>query len=176
MSTPTNEKSGKVLIFGVILLGLAAAGAGWWFRFSMTHQAVAFWGPQGAMLIRDAPIATLRSDTTSRDAEGTDEADVPRDISAAPGLTHLRTALLEDSSYDWKSTAEPNTDWSQSLVFEESAGAEPRLVILFSDDFKWAENGSSDDPTKNAVATSGEFASGLQKFFAEQAAAAPAEE
>ncbi|MGD9632840.1 MAG: hypothetical protein AB7G28_24575 [Pirellulales bacterium] len=175
-TTPTNEKSGKMLIFGVLLLGLAMAAAAWWFRYSTTHRAVELWGAQGAVLIRDAPRVTLRSGAASQDAEGTSEPDVARDISKAGGLTHLRNALLEDSSYDWTAKGPADSNWGKSLVFERSEGAEPRLVILFSPDFKWAANGTAADPAKSAIATSGEFAAGLGKFFAEQDADAPAEE
>ena len=38
---------------------------------------------------------------------------MPRDISSAKGLTHLRNALLEDRSYDWTATGPADTDWSQ---------------------------------------------------------------
>jgi hypothetical protein len=158
MSTPTNEKSGKRLILGVLVIGLAAAAASWWFRYSATHRAAEFWGPQAATLIRDAAHVTLRSDASSDD---------PRDISNAPGLTHLRAALLEDSSFDWSAAGSPDTNWDSSLVFEESEGAEPRAVILFSPDFHWVANGSSGDPAKHVVATSSEFAAGLTKFFTE---------
>jgi len=176
MTTPTSEKSGKNLILGVLVLGLAAAAAAWWFRYSTTHKATEYWGSQAAMLIRDASRVTLRSDAPSTDEEGTAEADVARDISQAKGLLHLRNALLQDSSYDWTAQGPTDANWAKSLVFERSEGAEPRVVILFSPDFKWIGNGSTADPVKTAVAASGSFAAGLEKFFAAEATAAPAEE
>jgi hypothetical protein len=176
MTTPTTEKSGKPLIIGVLVLGLAAAAAAWWFRYSTTHKAVEFWGSQAAVLIRDAPRVTLRSDAASTDAEGTAEPDVARDISQAKGLLHLRNAFLEDRNYDWTAKGPADTNWGKSLVFERSEGAEPRVVVLFSPDFKWVGNGSAADPAKAAVATSASFAAGLEKFFADEATVAPAEE
>ena len=163
VSTQRAEKSGKLLIIGVFLVALAAAAASWWFRYSSTHRAAEFWGPQAATLIRDAPRVTLRSDEAGDD---------PRDISHAPGLTHMRAALLEDRSYDWSAAGLPDTDWSSSLVFEASEGAEPRVVILFSPDFQWAANGSAADPAQHAISTS-PIAKGLQEFFAEQSPDAP---
>jgi len=163
--TPANEKSGKRLILGVIVIGLAAAAASWWFRYSATHRAAQFWGPQAATLIRDSPHVTLRSGTS---------ADEQRDISAARGLTHLRVTLLEDDSYDWSAAGPPDTNWDSSLVFETSEGAEPRAVILFSPDFLWAANGSSGNPAQHAVSI-GPIAEGLKKFFSEQPAESPPE-
>jgi hypothetical protein len=168
MSTPTNEKSGKLLIVGVLAIGVAAAAASWWFRYSATHHAAQFWGPQAAALIRDAPHVTLRSDTPSADGSSGDVADVPRDISSAKGLTHLRTALQEDASFDWTAAGPPDTNWSNSLVFAASEGAAPRAVVMFSPDFSWAADGSAAEPAKHAVSTA-PIAKGLKEFFAEQA-------
>lgn len=175
-SIPANEKSGKRLILGVLALGLLAATASWWFRYSATHQAAKFWGPPAALLIRDAAHVTLRSDMPSADGAGADEADVPRDISNAKGLSHLRNKLIEDASYDWTAAGKPDTSWSSSLVFAAAEGAEPRAVVLFSPDYKWLSNGSAADPMKSVVATTDEFAAGLKKFFADEAADAPAEQ
>ena len=172
-TTPTNEKSGKRLILGVLVIGLAAAAASWWFRYSATHRAAQFWGPQAVELIRDAPLVTLRSDDPT--IEGNNPADLPRDISSAPGLTHLRAELLQDHSYDWSAKGPADSNWSSSLVFEETEGAEPRVVILFSPDFRWAANGSADEPAANGVSIGPIFAKGLQTFFAERAQVAPAD-
>ena len=94
MTTPTNGKSGKMLILGVVAIGLAAAAVSWWFRYSATHRAAEFWGPEAATLIRDAAHVTLRSNKPSVDEQGGDEPDVPRDISSAKGLTHLRNCAV----------------------------------------------------------------------------------
>jgi hypothetical protein len=171
-----NEKSGKRLILGVVAACLVAAAASWWFRYSATHRAAEFWGPQAVALIRDAPHVTLRSDAPSADGEGTAEADVPRDISQAKGLTHLRNALLEDASYDWTATAPAGTDNANSLVFATVEGGEPRAVVLFSPDFRWVSSGTGADPAKYFVATTEEFAAGLKKFFATSAADATPEQ
>ena len=173
MSLPSRGSSGKRLILGVFVVALAAAAASWWYRYAGTHRAAQFWGPQAAELIRDAPRVTLRSDDPA--IEGNNPADLPRDISSAHGLIHLRTALLQDESYDWSAKGPADSNWSSSLVFEETEGAEPRVVILFSPDFHWAANGSADDPAANAVATGPILAKGLHEFFAEQSPDAPAE-
>lgn len=174
--TPPARSSGKRLTLTVILLALLAAGASWWFRYSATHRAAEFWGPEAARLIRDGAHVTLRSDTPSASAAGTEEADVPRDISAAKGLTHLRNALLEDASYDWSAQPPADPDWSSSLVFAAAADSEPRAVVLFSPDYRWVANGAAGNPAQHVVATTDPFAAGLRTFFAEQADTAPAEQ
>jgi hypothetical protein len=174
-SSPTNEKSGKRLILGVIAACVVAAAISWWFRYQATRRVVQFWGAETAVLIRDAKHVTLRSDAQSADGAGGAEADVPRDISSAKGMTHLRTNLLEDSSYHWDSAIVADIDWANSLVFAAAEGGEPRAVVIFSKDFRWISNGSAPDPGKHAVATTGEFAEGLKEFFASEIAA-PAEQ
>ena len=176
MSMPANEKSGKRLILAVIAIALLSAAASWWFRYAATHRTAQFWGPQAGTLIRDAPHVTLRSDTPSADGAGGDEADVPRNISTAKGLTHLRNALLEDSSYQWDSAVLSDIGWANSLVFAAAEGAEPRAVVMFSPDFKWVSNGTAADPDKAVVATTSEFATGLKEFFASEAAEAKPEQ
>src|SRR4051794_4880249 len=51
--------SGKLLIIGILVLALVAAAASWWFRHNATHRAAKFWGPEAAILIRDAPNVEL---------------------------------------------------------------------------------------------------------------------
>jgi hypothetical protein len=174
MSTPNNGNSGKLLILTILALALGAAGLSWWFRYSSTHRTVEFWGPTAARLIRDAPRVTLRSYDPAVGAEPKSDAPLPLDISNAHGLTHLRNALLEDHSYDWTGTPPADANFQSSLVFEETAGAEPRIVILLSPDFNYAGNGSSDAPTRPIVCIR-PIAEGLKKFFADALADAPAQ-
>ena len=88
------------------------------------------------------------------------------DISDARGLVHLRNALLEDRSYDWSAKPTADPDWNSSLVFDVTAGAEPRLVILFSPDFDWAANGSPDAAPPPAISCY-PISAGLKEFFNE---------
>src|SRR5688572_29599931 len=81
--------SGKLVIVAILAFALAAAGASWWFRYNATHRAAKFWGPDDARRIRDAPFVELYYINDDPDALST-----IREISKAPGLTHLRHALL----------------------------------------------------------------------------------
>jgi hypothetical protein len=160
------NSSGKLLIAAMLLAALAAAAASWWFRYSATHRTVEFWGPEAAVLLRDAPHVALRSYDQGTNTDVTSAKSTSHDISNARGLVHLRTALLEDSSYDWSAKTAVDSDWKSSLVFEVTAGAEPRLVILFSPDFNWAANGSSDAMPQPVVCCK-PISDGLKTFFNE---------
>jgi hypothetical protein len=154
------RNSGKLLILAMFLVAFVAAGASWWFRYSATHRAAQFWGPEAARLIRDAPqveLLTLRAANRQvlrvdgqppiAAAEPTDKVrlgsvawpvDTRRDISAAPGLTHLRSALLEDRSFTWGPfLSDHDEQWTTAILFRESARSEP-LTILFLPSFQRA--------------------------------------
>src|SRR5262245_54361840 len=100
------DKSGKLVILGIFALAVALAGASWWFRYTATHRAAEFWGPEAARMIRDAAIVKLCSLKMVRPEQPHYSALQPqltdcRNISALPGITHLRNALLEDRSFRW---------------------------------------------------------------------------
>jgi hypothetical protein len=80
---------------------------------------------------------------------------------------------LEDSSYHWDSAIKSDIDWANSLVFAAADGGEPRAVVIFSKDFRWISNGSAPDPGQHAIATTGEFAAGLNEFFKTEVTAQP---
>jgi hypothetical protein len=156
------KNSGKLLIIAMFAAAFAAAGASWWFRYSATHRAAQFWGPVAAQLIRDAPqveLLTLRpasrqilrvdGQLPAAVSEPTDEVrfgsvawpvDARRDISAAPGLTHLRNALLEDRSFSWGGTYLSDHDelWTAAIIFREN-GENESLAIVFLADFQRAQ-------------------------------------
>jgi hypothetical protein len=121
----------------MLAAGVLAAGASWWFRFAATHQAARFWGPEAAQLIRDAEqVDLLALEQTGGPVSDSllTVAGVPwriagsHDVSQAPGLTHLRNALLEDRSFDWPAQDAPaGIEWTHGLRFR--AGPAPPLVI-----------------------------------------------
>jgi hypothetical protein len=93
----TSSASGKLVIVAILAAAFTAAATSWYFRYHATHRAARFWGPEAAVLIRDAPQVTLYRKVES----GTD-------VSHAPGLSHLRNALLEDSNFIWPTPDEPS--------------------------------------------------------------------
>src|SRR5262245_5327090 len=99
--------SGKLVIISILFVAIVAAGVSWAFRVYATHRAAGFWGPQAAWLIRSSQTAKLSR--IDRSSDGTIRIKTTRDVSNAPGITHLRNALLEDKSFEWSpgNTAPP---------------------------------------------------------------------
>jgi hypothetical protein len=120
--------SGKLIIVGIVAVALIAAVFSWVFRYNATHRAAEFWGPKGTRLIRDAPRVSLNKVYMSSVSK-------TRDISKAPGITHLRNALLEDRSFEWEGKRErvPIHDYQWMLTFSDPTRGET-LSILFSSD------------------------------------------
>lgn len=125
--------SGKWVILAILAVALAAAGGSWWFRYTATHRAVEFWGPQAARLIRDAPRVDFFSIRNEEAGSLPATARIPlksgrtlygydqRIISKAHGLAHLRNALLEDRSFEWPAelpSSTPPLRWA--LIFSRA--------------------------------------------------------
>lgn len=172
--------SGKLLIAAMLGAGVLTAAASWWFRYAATHRTDLFWGPQAATLIRDAPhvdLLALRSANDAPPGKLLTVAGVPwrisssQDISHAPGLTHLRNALLEDRSFDWPAVGIPaEATWAHGLRFHD--GLAPPLVILFSPDFALTASSLAGSKTSQAVSCA-PIAEGLSQVFVEWAQPAP---
>ena len=135
--------SGKLVIIGILAVAVASAAASWWFRYAATHRAAQFWGPETARLIRDAPTVELYQSKPpatftplSRIDDFLERADA-RDVSNAPGLTHLRNALLEDRSYRWPPRPmQPVQRWPWLLSFRNERQNEA-AVLVFSPDWQY---------------------------------------
>jgi hypothetical protein len=173
------RSSGKLLILAMVGIGLAAAGASWWFRYSATHRAAEFWGPEAARLIRDADkIVLCRVRANDEDADSAADTlllpdgiarrtVVCRNVSAAPGVTHLRNALLEDHSFDWPATSElPPAGWRWCLAFHDTSARED-VYVWFSPDLDFATHSLSAAESPR-VASCERIAVGLAEIFAEQ--------
>jgi hypothetical protein len=160
--------SGKLVIISILTVALAAAGASWWFRYAATHGAVQFWGPQTAQLIRDAPTVELYRnerlpDSAFKSGFATSYLDVAdgNDISRAPGLVHLRNALLEDRSYNWPAEYRRPGSGGWVLVFRNTQQSEV-AALFFTSDWRYV------DSTGHEYMLSCEpISDGLAKFVAE---------
>lgn len=134
--------SGKLVIIGIVAVALLGAGGSWWFRYSSTHEAAKFWGPETATLIRDASAVrflAFSEPVTNQVAKfdsptDPDFSDVPqatRDVTEARGLVHLRNALLESHNFNWPSVPTSSTTrWTRALVFTDKATGRDACVLF----------------------------------------------
>jgi hypothetical protein len=124
-------------------LAAVAAAIGWWSRYLATHQAAEFWGPETAALLRGPSQVELielaaRAPSKEEPVETTTwlagQPVVARhDITTAQGLTHLRSALVEDRNFEWDRSAPGNDpDWVWALRFHTHDHA---TILLFPSDF-----------------------------------------
>jgi hypothetical protein len=171
MATRTHTQiSGKLIIIGILSLALLAAGASWWFRYSATHRAAQFWGPEGARLIRDAPTVYLTKLAAFEQPRGlVGPTGVAYDISKAHGLLHLRNALLEDRSFDWASLGPKQLPKGKflgqwELLFYDDK--DKQFNILFTADCRHAAIRADDFDPQWTIST-GPIAAGLSEVFDE---------
>jgi hypothetical protein len=156
--------SGKLLILAMLAAGVLAAASSWLFRFGATHEAAQYWGPEAVRLIRDAPNVEL---VELDPAAESFQVAARRNISAAPGMTHLRHALLEDRSFhsfDVPLVTPPAWHWA--IEFRDG---DDSAALLFSEDCAAT---TLDGAATRPVASAAPIAAGLREVFAEFAAPA----
>ena len=86
---------GIAMAIGVLLLGILGAAASIYARRTHLEQTTRFWGQETITALQLAERIELRP----RGA-----ADFPTvDLTATPGLGHLRRLLLDERNYDWSS-------------------------------------------------------------------------
>lgn len=196
---PVRRTTGTLIVAGMFLVALLAAGASWWFRYEATHRTDQFWGPAAAALIRDAPqveLFTLRPADAAADQSGQlgglawQIAD-HRDVTTAHGMIHLRNALLEDRSFVWPALGTmPDAEWRWGLQFNDPRQASAFTVWLSSDCSLACRAirdpasrtvpgpGTSADGADHSagVISCAPIAAGLRSFIAELTATPPAAE
>jgi hypothetical protein len=174
------NNSGKLVIVGIVTVALASAATSWWFRYAATHKAVRFWGSDTAELIRDARHVLLLRNPSAEDSHLAElnpararfyESVVT--VSNAPGLLHLRNALLEDKSFSWPKSSDSPPPPAQDagywqLVFFDSRMNKNAALIGFSKDCRQTIRLRPSFMAKVAAAVSTEpIAEGLRTMFAE---------
>jgi hypothetical protein len=138
---------GKLVIVIILGVALVAAAFSTWYRYRGQHRAHDFWGTSTALLIADAPQVKAyqlgEAGPTAEDAPAAAEgatpdeaaaADLPppthvefhgyewkidtiKDAQAARGINNVRTALVLDMTYDFKSPAPADEpDWRYALA------------------------------------------------------------
>ena len=116
-----------MLVIGLLVLGLLAAGIGVWFQWQQTRRCLAFYGTRATEQISKSPFVELwqLKPLSGGRHTGRLEAVLVEDITEAKGLVHLRRGLVEDANFQW---LEGNTErapladaaWDLALVFFDS--------------------------------------------------------
>lgn len=135
---------GQYVIIALVVLGLGAGLLSVWVRHSQAARALQYWGPQHALLIRDAGVTELLTLPTTRHAptELSRDPAALREMASArepirgrAGTSHLWHALLQDESYQWQvaSRRQAAPIWTHVLVFERSTAEEAASLIVLID-------------------------------------------
>jgi hypothetical protein len=155
--------SGKLVIIAILGAAVAAAGFAWWRQYQEGRRALAYWGTEGARLIRTAPEVELQMlGGGSNGADGQSIA-ARRDVSQARGLVHARQALISDVSFLWNDKAATAPVWEYAFLFRDG---ERDFTLLLDLSDGWA-SAIGEQPVRLGPTLS----HGLGTFVAEQFAA-----
>jgi len=132
-AAPPGRLSGAALVVGLLALGAALAAFALGFQRWQTHRCLDFYGARVARAITSAPVVELWQ---LGPGSGPGRlAGIRRcEVSAAPGLVHLRRGLVEDANFAWRPRGEPRLAadaWAVALAFRPAAGAAPVAVVVF---------------------------------------------
>jgi hypothetical protein len=116
--------AGSLLVVGLLALAAGLGAFAVWFQWGQTRRSLAFFGAAAARQIQTAPRVELWS-LAVRD--GVLLASERHDVSAAPGLVHLRRGLVEDVNYRWAAGGRdrPGADEADAKASERSPAAQP---------------------------------------------------
>ena len=126
---------GKLVIILMLLVGVGAAGFAWFYRLRLSSPSLAAWGESASVVRLAQKVDLLALSGPSPEADTEEEATsaasgqlgLPAvaaryDISAAPGLIHLRHALLHAKGIEWQPTdvvEERADNWQFALRFQD---------------------------------------------------------
>jgi len=135
---------GKVAILAIAFLGIAASVGSCVYYARLQQRPLALWGPESARLMLRAPTALAYNLAPVSDDEKAAPSDLidiagqrfrlvnQRDVSRAPGFSHIRQSFVHDASFDWNET--PNNcqpTWTHALRFVD--GDKSATIVLAFD-------------------------------------------
>lgn len=134
----------KYAIAVILVVGIIAAVASQWYYHRLQQRPLALWGMGSAKLMLNAPLIVALHLAPAEQVKGKPEAEnferininglrlvvlESRDVTAAPGISHLRHSLVNDGSFDWSATDENGQPaWEYALDFE--AGDVSAMVMF----------------------------------------------
>ena len=175
---------GKLVVLSFFFLGLALAGGAIWYHFAKSRWAMAFWQTDAARLLARAPEVELWKLTPATGSgESADSLDATpagereslvidgqtlwvaqrRRMTNAPGLIHMRMALVEDANFDTQAAYPPNPRWDYALRF---TGEDPHqsLIVVIDSQHGLVRRG---EPSDAPAASVSPIAKGLRRFVRE---------
>lgn len=180
---------GKLVVLSFFLLAAVLAGGAIWYHFAKTRWAMTFWGNEAARLIVRAPevevwklapaappaetwVATSSGERTpGLVPAGLDVSGTPlqitgrRTLMAAPGLIHMRMALVEDANFDIQAVPPAKQNWDYAFRF--FSPDQELIVVIDSGQGLVRAAGEAANPSQPIAAIT-PIAEGLQRFLAEQ--------
>ncbi|MBX3414109.1 MAG: hypothetical protein KF708_15585 [Pirellulales bacterium] len=174
--------SGKYAIVTITVLAVGLASAALYYQYYLQQRPLEFWGteiaqqllsaPQVELLLLEPVGATPVADgETYKSAGRTWRVREQRDVSQAPGFTHVRRSLILTGSFDWDAPRpEEPIDWRYALVYRSADPWSPQTVVLFSAACDVIELSEPLLPEKgdNRSASVLPVADGLRAFLEEQ--------
>lgn len=168
--------TGKLTVIAALLVGIAAGGFAWWYRFSQTQRALAYWGGSDAGLIlssRSVEWLTLAPEGAASDSPRGNE--VPEtwdwsagksriavldrfDISGSPGVGNLRQALVIDANLGFEEIPTAPPRWNHALRFTEQ---EKVACVLIDTSGGWIQSLGRD----YAIRLNPKMSAGLARYI-----------
>lgn len=147
------DHRGKFLILSIFAAAVALSIFSIFYLRSLRDQAIAFWGLDTALSIRDAEEVDLiwiapideeapapearAADPISRLSGGRLHSAEERRITGAPGLIQMRLALLDNGTFRFDAPLPEKQRWTRGLRFFDEAHAtttllfDPELALLW---------------------------------------------
>jgi hypothetical protein len=155
---PISSCRGQLVVLAMFIVAALAATFAWWWNYNRGNQALEFFGPEGALLIRTAPRVTLLPTDTNQEI----------DLSQAPGLLNARASLLSDASFQWM---EPPARASSTTWAVRFSRGDHSVVVAFDFPARAIHTSS----TNRSATLSKLTAEGWQKYLDRRRGAANSE-
>ncbi len=120
-------------MIGLIVIALGAAAFAVWFQWRQTRRCLAFYGPDVARAIQQAPRVELWRLAVAPPPRGIVAASRV-DVSHAPGIVHLRHGLVEDANFTWEPHGSARVDaaaWDGAIAFFGPDSEQPEAILAF---------------------------------------------
>ena len=141
--SPTEPKliSGKYAILAVVILAMAGAGYSWSYLYRLQRRPIKFWTPErAAAFLHATKVEALRLGPATGEQSG-EVLSLPGgrrrivealDITGAPGLIHVRHALVHGGTYaEYDVPPVEPADWAIALRFSNEGDSANAVVVAF---------------------------------------------